>query len=381
LADDLESALEITGDIYDAALDPGLWPEVLGRITLFVGGVTTALMSQDVVAQSARFYFSWGDDPDHRRLYFEKYVKLNPLLGALMLLKLGDVRAASSVLPMEKFRTTRFYKEWAGPAGYGDVTAALTDRTGSVATHLSTWFADEKSPIGKDSLRRAALLVPHVRRAVSIGNVIDMHRVEADGLAEAVDAMAAAVFLVREDGHVVRANSGGRDLAEDGGLLRIEGGRLSTAGSTGRRELHMAVAGAALGDLIIGRRGIAIPLIDREEERYVAHVLPLTSGLRRKAGISTGAVAAIFVHSATMNTELPIEAVSRQFDLSAAELRVLVAVLDFGSPAEVAAILGLSEATIRTHLRRLYQKTGTSRQSDLVKLVAGYANPLVAPAA
>ena len=44
-------------------------------------------------------------------------------------------------------------------------------------------------------------------------------------------------------------------------------------------------------------------------------------------------------------------------------------------------MLGLSEATVRTHLRRLYAKTGTSRQADLVKLVAGYANPLVSPAA
>ena len=43
-------------------------------------------------------------------------------------------------------------------------------------------------------------------------------------------------------------------------------------------------------------------------------------------------------------------------------------------------MLGVSEATVRTHLRRLFGRTGTSRQADLVKLVAGYANPVVAPA-
>jgi hypothetical protein len=50
--------------------------------------------------------------------------------------------------------------------------------------------------------------------------------------------------------------------------------------------------------------------------------------------------------------------------------------IEIGPPAEVAPVLGLSEATVRTHLRRVFEKTGTSRQADLVKLVAGYANPI-----
>ena len=62
-------------------------------------------------------------------------------------------------------------------------------------------------------------------------------------------------------------------------------------------------------------------------------------------------------------------------------LRVLTGILELGAPSEVAPMLGISEATVRTHLRRLYEKTGTGRQADLVKLVAGYANPVAAPAA
>jgi DNA-binding CsgD family transcriptional regulator len=40
--------------------------------------------------------------------------------------------------------------------------------------------------------------------------------------------------------------------------------------------------------------------------------------------------------------------------------------------------MGISPSTVKTHLRRLFAKTGTDRQADLVKLVAGYVNPLVA---
>jgi DNA-binding CsgD family transcriptional regulator len=42
--------------------------------------------------------------------------------------------------------------------------------------------------------------------------------------------------------------------------------------------------------------------------------------------------------------------------------------------------LGVAEATVKTHLHHLFAKTGTSRRAELVKLVAGFSNPLVGSA-
>ena len=56
---------------------------------------------------------------------------------------------------------------------------------------------------------------------------------------------------------------------------------------------------------------------------------------------------------------------------------MLLAVVQVGGVPEVAEALGIGEATVKTHLQRLFAKTDTSRQAELVKLVAGFANPLV----
>ena len=56
---------------------------------------------------------------------------------------------------------------------------------------------------------------------------------------------------------------------------------------------------------------------------------------------------------------------------------MLLAIVEVGGVPEVAEALGIAEATVKTHLHRLFAKTGTRRQADLVKLVAGFANPLV----
>jgi DNA-binding CsgD family transcriptional regulator len=43
---------------------------------------------------------------------------------------------------------------------------------------------------------------------------------------------------------------------------------------------------------------------------------------------------------------------------------------------EAASSLGISVGTMRTHLARLFEKTGTSRQSALVRMAANLSPPI-----
>ena len=61
------------------------------------------------------------------------------------------------------------------------------------------------------------------------------------------------------------------------------------------------------------------------------------------------------------------------FGLTGAEARVATALLAADGPREVAAQLGIGLSTVRTHLHRLYDKTGTRRQAELVWLLATLA--------
>ena len=72
----------------------------------------------------------------------------------------------------------------------------------------------------------------------------------------------------------------------------------------------------------------------------------------------------------------PADVIGKAFKLTPAELRVLLAIVDVGGVPEVAAALGVAESTVKTHLGRLFEKTGAGRQADLVKLVAGFSMPL-----
>ena len=66
-----------------------------------------------------------------------------------------------------------------------------------------------------------------------------------------------------------------------------------------------------------------------------------------------------------------LEAVANRYCLTTGEVRVLKAVLTVNGVRAVAELLGLSQATVKTHLHHVFRKTGANRQSDLVKLVVG----------
>jgi DNA-binding CsgD family transcriptional regulator len=57
----------------------------------------------------------------------------------------------------------------------------------------------------------------------------------------------------------------------------------------------------------------------------------------------------------------------------------LMAIVQIGGVLEIAPVLGIAETTVKTDLYRLFAKTDTSRQTDLIKLVAGYMSPPVGP--
>ena len=121
----------------------------------------------------------------------------------------------------------------------------------------------------------------------------------------------------------------------------------------------------------------AVPFRARGGERYVAHVLPLAASERRKGGVASAAVAALFVRKAEMETAPPSEVIGKTYKLTPTELRVLRAIVSVGGVRQVAGNLGVADTTVKTHLGRLFEKTGVSRQADLVKLVAGYSSMLV----
>jgi DNA-binding CsgD family transcriptional regulator/PAS domain-containing protein len=372
-----EQLSSLIGDIYDAALDRSLWVGVLEKTAHFVGGPAASLFSKDAVAKSGNVAYDWGIAPHYRQLYFERYIKLDPLTIGHFFAEVEQPISVADIMSYDEFLETRAYREWGRPQGLVDVLNVALDKTATSAAMYCVFRHERDGRVDNEMRRRMRLIVPHMRRAVLIGRVIDLKTTEADSLADTVDGISAGMFLVDASGRIVYANASGHAILAEGSLLRVVGGKLASSDASAEQELNEVYAMAERGDEAVGVKGIAVPLMALDGKRHVVHVLPLTSGARRRAGATYAAAAAVFVTKAALESPSPIEVIGKLYKLTPTELRVMLAVVQVGGVHEVAEALGIAESTVKTHLLRLYAKTGTKRQADLVKLVAHYASPLV----
>jgi DNA-binding CsgD family transcriptional regulator len=120
----------------------------------------------------------------------------------------------------------------------------------------------------------------------------------------------------------------------------------------------------------------ALSLLTRNGDRYLCHALPLKSSSRAAVGASYKATAALFVRKVALDLHSCSDLLLRTFELTPSELRVFLAIIESSGVSATADKLGVAETTVKTHLQRVFAKTGASRQADLVKLAASFTNPI-----
>lgn len=375
---DTEHVSSLIGDIYDAALNPLLWPDVLAKSARFVGGSSATLFSKDASSKTGSIAYDDGVITQHyKQIYFETYIKLDPITTGHYFAELEKPVSVEDIVPYDEFLDSRFYKEWVRPQGIVDFVSATLDKSATGAAIFGVFRSERDGIVDDEARRRMRIIAPHIRRAVLISRVIELKTAEAATFADTLDGLSAGMFLVDETARIVHANRSGHAMLAARSLLHAAGGKLTAYEPSAQQALTEIFVAAGKGDAAVGPKGIAVPLSAGDGEHHIAHVLPLTSGARRQTGAGYAAVAALFVQKAALEAPSLPETIAKLYKLTPSELRVLLAIVQVGGVPETAEALGIAEATVKTHLHRLFSKTGTNRQAELVKLVAGFSHPLV----
>jgi len=227
--------------------------------------------------------------------------------------------------------------------------------------------------ITEREIQLGKLLLPHLRRAVTISKVLDARTIAGARMAETLDALRCAVVLTNERGNILHANHSAEHMLCEGGPIRNAKGILQATAPSAASELRAALALAARNEASIGKTGLAIRLTEPSMPPIFAHVLPLT-GSDFRTRLQPAAVAAVFI-GAPADEQDGADAVAAAFGLTPAETRVLASLFAGRTLAETAATLGIAATTAKTHLEHIFLKTGVTRQAELMRLWTGLISP------
>ncbi len=224
------------------------------------------------------------------------------------------------------------------------------------------------------------LLSPHVCRALAISDVLDIRILKSEMLEKTLDGLVAGVFLTARDGRVVYMNAVAERQVKTGNSIRVVNNRIVLVDPAARVALSKAVEDAARDDADMDMKDHSIAIPDADGGGYVASLLPIERGQRSGILAPFAASVAMFTQDPVQAPLMPGEAFARLHRLTGGELRVLLALAQGLSGLEAAAMLGIGEPTVRTHLQRIFSKTGTSGQAGLLSLFRNSTPPMRVPA-
>lgn len=372
-----ERLSDIIGSIYDCALDPARWEPTLLAICRefnFLNSILGVfrLPQGELIHQAAV-----GVAPEWQVRAAQMGPEIIEAWGGaerLMQYPLDEPIINSNAVDRAVVRDNRYVREWVEPQGIVDAVAIAIARDATMHGNVGFGRHGSAGPVGDVEVNGLRLLAPHFRRAVTISNLFDMKSIEAATFASVVDSFSFGLILVDEHLGIVHANPVAAAMLSARDPVESQRGVLAMPSRPAHEALARAVQQASFDEASMGQGGIGIPARRSQGTPCVLHVLPLKRGEIRR-GLARRATAAVFLTRANAPPAMPRDALALLYDLTPAEARVFELIADGRTQGDVGEILGIARSTVKTHLLRVFDKTGCTRQVDLVRLAARLSMP------
>ena len=375
----LETFSKVVESIYDCALNPNRWIDTADMIAQLVGAEDCLLGVHDMKnVHHGVMFRPRGVDESYERLYAEKYAAINPHSVPITLLPVGKVVTTRMINLEQEVLGSRFYQEFMKPQGIFETIGFNVLKTERRIGWLAANRLLDQPRYGDAEVRLLTLLSPHVCRAITISDALNLKTIRSEALEVTLNALTSGVYLADSLGRIIYTNRAAEQQIENGNVLRIENNRLVPIDRMARARLVTVIDEAIADEAATLSSGFSVALPAREGGGLVAAVLPLHGGERRNLCGAFAAMAAIFVQDPIVVPPFPGEAFAKLYGLTGSELRTLLAMAPGLSVKEAAELLGISDTTARTHLQHIYGKTGTSKQTELLHLFMSSTPPIKA---
>ena len=368
-----DKVLDLVAAIYDTALDASLWPDLLNRIGDAVGSPQIMFGFYDAASGLTEIHAP-RTDPDVARSCAE-WGAGNPLPGLSAAEQPGKVFTITDFLTQDEFKRTAFYREWWRPHRWSlepITTNLLVD--GNAAAILSVSKALDRPAFSSGEKRLFATLAKHLVRGFELQRRLYPLTLASENALTGLGKLPQGLLIVDAEARLVFANGTARALLDAGDGLRVESGAMVTARDASSEQiLHRLIAacgtepGAASfsgGEVAVRRGAGRLPL-----NLLVMPIKPETATTFIPWSRPRRPAAVLIISDPEMETRARAERLRERFAFTRAEAAFALEIVKGDGRKAAADRLGITVGTARSHLTRIFDKTGSRRQAELVRLL------------
>lgn len=355
----------IVSALYDASLDSRRWAEALEMFrSLFQANyVTLILRSPD--ESNLGMMIAVGVEGGDKVTYLPYGHSMTPFVNQ----PIDKIFTVEDLMSEAEWRRMPYYQHWCAPVDVFHVMGAdiSTPDSGKLRFRITRGEAAPKFS-ALDRVRCEALL-PHLRRALHIHNLIDRSESLGTLYSQAIGRLSVGTLVLDDSGKVLEQNLIARELLAANDGLKLVGGRLEASYPSDNRELQQLIRGAFArhsGDPLAVASAMSVSRPSGQVSLGVV-VEPVPSQ-EWAEGKGQPAVV-VYIRDAAGKSLASTTAAKQLFNLTPAETALAMELANGLSLEEAAEALNIRRNTARAHLRSIFSKTGVRRQTELVRIM------------
>jgi len=350
---------------YEAVGEPELWSRFLKRYTEAVSADFSVLQIHDLGQHVSTVISSFGLSLPFTRSYNQYYSKLNVWRErGRAFFTVGRVNVGEEMCPRELLERSEFYNDYMLRIGGAHTMGTVFAREGDRAPTLSAQRGRRKDHFDEPEREIARFLLPHLSRAWTIQERADLLAAGESVL----DTLRLGVVFLKAGGRAIYWNHAADEIFRRNDGLSLRNGVLSAVDRMASAQLLKVVEDAMSPGQPPGPVAVPVPRASLSRE-YQVVAAPLRARFRQFAGMPAPVVV-VFITDPERQPAASVDLLIQIYKLTPKEAALAAKLSEGKSVGQAAEELAISYETARTHLRCIFSKTGTSRQTELILLMA-----------
>ena len=359
---------EIISCIYDAALDPDQWKNVIEKMAITFKAEQGYIRIINTKSSHVQHVYAHNKDTQWEQPYKDYYIHKDPWFNNILKGKKTVISCTHHHLSNKEYEALEFHRDLVIPQKTHYGIGGKIHIENNIESFLGFNRDKKRQGFEDEYLEALQQFVPHIQKSLLINERTRNIDLKQNLLSDTLNQINSPLLLVDKNGGILFINSQAEQFIEQQTSIKIKNNHLIISSAIDHNNLIKLIH-QATDTCSSLQQGGAMYFTDPITQSHVSILAtPINPDMTHIDTQSNENI--LLILSSNQHHELlPSELLAALYNLSPSEARLAAHICKGLTLDETSDKLNLSKNTLKSQLRSCFTKTGVSRQAELIRLI------------